>query len=234
MSSRNEELEFIRRQISILRVREQELTLRRYIDVPRGHYSCHICRTSLSFPLGHLSYPPQPIECPICKENTDPILVLSCGHFICSECFKGFFGLSYTSLSIVSSLMETHDGNLVEREESNTITRFTSISISLIFFDSRTETVSIKFLSTPGTTYIYRIQDIERWRRIVANIRERSEGNRESIGMQINNYIRDASLLLLIGRTSVYHDINDLNRLGMTVYNMINEEVVRDSEVVRD
>lgn len=231
MLSFNEELEFVRGQINLLRIREQELGGRNSVHAPSGNYSCHICRSSLTSPLGHLAYPPHPIDCPICFESTDPIMVLSCGHFICRDCFKGFFGLCENNRQVRREAQVRHvvrvlpsqiRGELVENSEQNetyNITRFSSSSISLIYVDPHTETISIKFVSTGDMTYIYRILDQEKWRSIMTNIQESDESERGSIGRLINQSIRDANLLLFVGRTVS----NDVNSLGSIVLRFAQE-----------
>ena len=214
------QLDSIRQQMSVLRIREEELMRRNAIHVPEGRYSCHICRTSLSIPFGYRAYPPEPIECPICRESSNPIMMLSCGHFICCDCFNGFFVLRQSrtrrQIRIGPPVLE---GNLVENAEdteNRIITTFISTAISLIFFDPLSETVSIRFIDTPDTTYIYHILDMERWREITSTMTHQNS----SIGEIINQCIRDANLLSLISRTSVYQTIDDLDILGITVYDL--------------
>lgn len=213
-----QQLGSIRQQMSDLRVREEELMRRNAIHVPEGRYSCHICRTSLSIPFGYRAYPPEPIECPICRESSNPIMMLSCGHFICCDCFNGFFVLQQSHRRQIRIGPPVLEGNLVENAEdteNRITTTFISTAISLIFFDPLSETVSIRFVSTPDTTYIYRVLDTERWRQIQMTIPHNS-----SIGGIIHRCIRDAELLSLISRTSVYQSIDDLDILGITVYDL--------------
>lgn len=211
------ELTLVRQQLSELRSREQDLLRESNIDVPKGSYNCHLCRTSLVVPLGHLAYPPEPIECPICKEETDPIMVLTCGHFICRECFKGFF---VPRPSSTQQNHQTRTGNMIQNGRDDNVTTFTSSAISLIFTDALTDTVSIKFISTWHTTYVYHILDKERWGRILSNIQQEHQQAYFSVGEEINIAICDPSILLLIGRTSAFVNMDDIPAFGVTVFNI--------------
>jgi len=83
-------------------------------------------------------------------------------------------------------------------------------------------------VSTGDMTYIYRILDQEKWRSIMTNIQESDESERGSIGRLINQSIRDANLLLFVGRTVS----NDVNSLGSIVLRFTQEH--RDDATEHD
>lgn len=76
--------------------------------------NCHVCKISLPYPFGITGFPVDAVSCPICFEDTKPIMVLGCGHFICPECFTTCFG--QTEFTLNDLLLRRSQQNRIDEE----------------------------------------------------------------------------------------------------------------------
>lgn len=111
-------------------------------------------------------------------------------------------------------------GHFVENyndSEQYNVSTFVSESISLIFFDKVSKSLSIKFSQTSDTTYIYKILDIEKLVNILSIFRDKNKIDNMSIGRLINNLISHDNIIIRVGRSYVYNNIKDINSLKKAI-----------------
>lgn len=98
---------------SIIRFREK------IVEIQQPEFrKCPQCRKEISSPYGYKGYPDINITCCICYDDFSPIMMTTCGHFLCEICFRNPMVFGHCNASNIDDLENSMRGvSLSPREE---------------------------------------------------------------------------------------------------------------------
>lgn len=74
---------------------------------------CPRCRREISYPYGHKGFPDIPITCAVCYEDFTPIMMTTCGHFLCEMCFRNPHVFGFNAENIIDDLSSAFERSMM-------------------------------------------------------------------------------------------------------------------------
>lgn len=74
---------------------------------------CPRCRREISYPYGYKGFPDIPITCAICYEDFTPIIMTTCGHFLCEICFRNPQVFGFNAENIIDDLSSAFERSMI-------------------------------------------------------------------------------------------------------------------------